>query len=189
MQKDQRVVFLKGRKTVLRPVAEDDLKHFVVWMNDPEVRIFIQRFLPMTSMEEKEWLESLKKHSDKDIILIIQIGNKPIGVIGIHKIDWISKIGTTGAVIGEKSFWGKGYGTDAKMILLNYAFNTLGLRKVMSQVKAFNRRSLAYSIHCGCKIEGRLRKQHFVNGRYYDEIILGLFRGEWLPYWRKYNEK
>jgi RimJ/RimL family protein N-acetyltransferase len=120
---------------------------------------------------------------------MIEVSGKPIGTMGIHSINWKDRTATTGALIGEKEYWGKGYGTDAKMTLLDYAFNTLNLRKIMSRVYAFNGRSLAYSLHCGYRVEGRLLRQRYAYGRYWDEIILGLFKSQWLPYWEAYNEK
>lgn len=181
------VVFLRGKKTTLRPVSEEDIPLFVSWVNDPEVRQFVSNRFPCTEGFEKKWVENLGQKQDKDVVLVIEVSGKPIGLMGIHKIDWLNRIGTTGAMIGEKEYWGKGYGTDAKMVLLDYAFNVLGLRKIMSRVFAFNGRSLAYSLHCGYKEEGRLRKQHFAGGEFHDEIILGIFREEWLSYWREYN--
>jgi RimJ/RimL family protein N-acetyltransferase len=182
-QSKSSVVFLRGKTTILRPVSLKDIPLFTKWINDPEIRQFIMNIFPITEGSEKEWVENLNKKSDKDIVLVIEVRGKPIGIMGIHGIDWRDRIATTGAIIGEVKYQGKGYGTDAKMTLLNYVFNTLNLRKIMSRVKSFNKRSLAYSLHCGYKVEGRLRKQHFVNGKYYDEIVLGLFRHEWLPYW------
>jgi RimJ/RimL family protein N-acetyltransferase len=182
------VVFMRGKKTVLRPVLESDIPLFVRWINDPEIRSFISRVFPITETDEREWINTLHKHKEKEVVLVIEISGRPIGSMGIHNINWINRTATTGAVIGEKDFWGKGYGTDAKMVLLNYAFNTLNLRKIISRVFAFNQRSLAYSLHCGYRIEGRLPRQHFVNGKYWDEVILGLFKSQWLPYWKRYCE-
>ncbi|MDE2037908.1 MAG: GNAT family N-acetyltransferase [Patescibacteria group bacterium] len=187
-KKTETPVFLRGRKTILRPLSESDLPLCQKWINDPEVRVFIKNIFPMTMGAEREWLESRSKKNDKDIILIIEVKGRPIGSMGIHGIDWKDRTATTGALIGEKQYWGKGYGTDAKMALLDYAFNTLNLRKIMSRVIAFNARSLAYSLHCGYKVEGRLRRQHFVGGRYWDEIILGLFRSDWLKCWEKWRK-
>ena len=179
------VVFLKGKKTTLRPVSEKDIPLFLRWFNDPEIRPFITAMFPMTEGGEREWVEGLAKKSDKDIVLVIEVKGS---TIGIHRINWQSRVGTTGAVIGEKEYWNNGYGTDAKMAVLDYAFNTLNLRKISSSVKAFNKRSLAYSLHCGYKVEGRLRRQHFALGKYWDEVVLGVFRDEWLPHWERYRK-
>jgi len=183
----QPVIFLRGKRVILRPLSENDVQQLTRWINDPELRQFIKNTFPITEGGERDWLEGLKKRSDTDIVLGIEVKGKLIGNMGLHRIDWKNRIATTGAIIGEKEYWGKGYGTDAKMTLLNYAFNDLNLRKLMSHVYAFNGRSLAYSLHCGYRVEGRLRRHRFVNGRYWDEIILGLFKSDWFPYWEKYQ--
>ena len=183
------VVFLRGKKVILRPISEKDIPNSLRWLNDPEVRQYIANILPVTEVGEREWIQGLAKKSDTDIVLVIEVKGRPIGVMGLHRINWQSRVATTGAIIGEKDCWNKGYGTDAKMALLEYAFNTLNLRKIMSSVKAFNERSLAYSLRCGYKIEGRLRDQCFANGRYCDEIILGVFREQWLAAREKHHKK
>ncbi|KND47876.1 MAG: diamine N-acetyltransferase [Parcubacteria bacterium C7867-006] len=186
--KENRVVFLSGKIVNLRPAQKSDIPHFTRWINDPRVRQFLLTMLPQTEKQEESWYENLGK-DDKNIILVIETKDgKPIGSMGIHGINWRNGIGTTGALIGETEYWGKGYGTDAKMILLDYAFNTLGLRKICSDVFAFNKRSLQYSLHCGYKIEGRLRKHIFRNGKFHDKIVLGVFRDEWLPIWNHYRK-
>lgn len=184
---EKTVVFLPGRLVNLRPAQKSDLPFVTRWINDPEVRKFLATNSPMTERQEEAWYENLGK-DDKNVTLVIETKDHvPIGVMGIHKINWRTGVGTTGAFIGEPEYWNRGFGTDAKMILLDYAFNTLGLRKICSDVIAFNKRSLHYSLHCGYQIEGCLRKHIFRNGRFHDQIVLGVFRREWLPIWRKYK--
>jgi len=184
------VVFLQGRRVILRPLRKStDLETCLRWINDPEVNQFLAAYLPVSETQEAEWFDNLAKRPN-DIVFGIELreNGRFIGVMGLHRINWKDRVATTGAIIGEKDCWGKGYGTDAKMILLDYAFNTLNLRKVCSSVIAFNRRSLRYSLHCGYRREGRLRRQMFRRGRYWDEILLGLFREDWLPIWEKYQK-
>ncbi|MEK7066636.1 MAG: GNAT family protein [Patescibacteria group bacterium] len=185
------VIFLRGRKVILRPMNKaTDLELCVKYINDPEVRYFLSAYLPYTFLAEEQWFDSLAKKSDSDIVLAIEDieSGKYLGSMGIHGINWKDRTATTGALIGDKSYWGKGYGTDAKMILLNYAFNTLGLRKILSSVIEFNKRSLHYSLHCGYKIEGVRKKQIFRGGKHRDEFLLGLFKKDWLPIWRRYQK-
>jgi len=187
-EENKRVIFLSGKKVVLRPVCkETDLDSIYRWINDPEVNRYVEGYLPMTKEAEAEWIDRVSKN--KDIVLAIEtLEGRHIGSMGLHKIKWKDRTATTGAMIGEKDHWGKGYGTDAKMILLNYAFNTLNLRKISSSVFSFNKRSLAYSLKCGYKVEGVLNRQRFVNGRYYDEVLLGVFKKDWQPLWREYKK-
>ena len=185
---NQKPIFLVGKKIVLRPFSKDDIPTLTHWINDPEVREFVSATLPQTERQEEEWFNKLGA-DDKNIVLGIETREGVlIGSMGIHQINWRDRICTTGALIGEKEYWGKGYGTDAKMVILDYIFNVLNLRKVCSAVIAYNKRSLHYSLHCGYQIEGKRRRHIFKKGRYWDLIELGLFKEEWLPIWKKYKK-
>ncbi len=186
----ERVVFLKGKRVVLCPPSKKvHLPLVLPLINDEETRRFIAMYLPATEQSEEEWFDGLVKKSQTDIVFVVETKDgKFVGMMGIHGINWKDKVGTTGAML-VKRFRNQGYGTDAKMTLLNYAFNTLGLHKICSSVIAFNKRSLNYSLKCGYRIEGRRRTQIFKSGRYYDEIILGVFRDEWLAARKKWLRK
>jgi RimJ/RimL family protein N-acetyltransferase len=188
MKTKYQVVFLRGKKTILRPVEESDLPLITKWINDRKVTRFLKTRYPVMFSGEKKWFEGLADRKEDVVMVITTLRGKPIGMMGIHRINLIDGTGTTGAFIGEKSYWSKGFGTDAKMQLLEYCFNTLNLRKIMSKVYAFNARSLAYSKHCGYKVEGVLKQHVFREGKYHDVIILSLFKDDWLPYWKKYQK-
>lgn len=183
------VVFLKSKRVVLRPVMREDVPLLIKWINDPDVRKYLSAYMPMMEADEDEWFENLHKRKPGDIILTIVVDGKAIGTMGIHKIDTRNRTAETGALIGEKEYWGKGYGSEAKMLLLNYAFNTLNLRRIGSSLFEFNERSYKYSLKCGYKEEGRRRKRYFVDGKYWDEILLAVFREDWLPLWEKFAKE
>lgn len=182
------VVFLRGHKVTLRPLEKErDLEPCQRWINDPDVNQYLLAHRPITPTGEAEWFDQLEKKDD--VILAIEAPDGAfIGTMGLHQFSWKDRVATTGALIGEKDYWGQGYGTDAKMTLLDYAFNTLNLRKICSSVLEFNERSLQYNLHCGYQIEGRRKQQFFRHGQYWDEIILGLFREDWRPIWERYRE-
>ena len=189
MKKDkQRVIFLKGKKTILRPARKEaDLENALRWMNDPEVRQFLNRYLPLDYLEEERYFDSITKKPNDLHLAIETLEGVCIGFMGLHNIRWNDRRASTGAVIGEKKYWGRGFGTDAKMALLKSAFHTLNLRKIDSSVMAFNERSLKYSLKCGYKIEGRRREQFYVDGKYWDEVLLTVFREDWEKVWKKYQ--
>jgi RimJ/RimL family protein N-acetyltransferase len=182
------VVFLRGRRLYLRPPTKDDIPYCLRWMNDQEVNQYLAAFLPFMEADELEWLERVHKNKERDLVFVIVDAKtkKPIGLMGIHEISWKDRRASTGAMIGEKSYWGNGYGTEAKMVLLNYAFNTLNLRKITSRVFAFNKRSKAYSEKCGYKVEAVLKQEVFKNGRYHDLIMMAVFKNGWMPLWEKF---
>ena len=187
MNQAKPIVFLKGARVTLRPILREDIPLIIRWINDPDVWQFLETSMPMMEADENEWFEKLHKIKNTDIVVMIIVDNKPIGIMGIHRINWKDRTASTGALIGEKESWGKGYGTEAKMLLLHYAFNTLNLRKICSSVYAFNKRSHAYLLKSGYVEEGRQRKQIYKKGHYQDVIIMAVFKKDWLPFWRKFR--
>jgi RimJ/RimL family protein N-acetyltransferase len=189
-KKNDAVVFLKGKRVYLRPPTKEDIPLFLRWMNNQEVTQYLGSHLPLVEADEIEFLERLHKNKNENIVFVIvdAKNHKPIGTMGVHGINWKDRRGTTGAVIGEKAYWGKGYGSEAKMLLLNYLFNTLNLYKVCSLVLAFNKRSQAYSEKCGYKVEGVLKRHLFKNGRYHDEVHMAVFKKDWLTLWEKFQK-
>jgi RimJ/RimL family protein N-acetyltransferase len=182
------IIFRKGQKVNLRPLERADLPLLRKWQNDPEVTQYLMRTTPLMEKEEEDWFDSLHKSQNGYIVGLVDASdNKLIGTMGLHGISWTSRTATTGTVIGEKEYLGKGYGTEAKMLLLDFAFNALGLRAIMSKVMATNGRSLAYGNKCGYEEVARiplwLRRQ---NGEYCDEVILIVTQERWKPLWENY---
>jgi RimJ/RimL family protein N-acetyltransferase len=183
------VVFRRGPRVTLRPLnKETDLPLMTKWINDPEVTPYLMVWRPMTDADEERYFDSLVGN-EHDIVVGIEVRGKLIGSIGLHRINWVDRTATTGTLIGEKKYRGKGYGTEAKMLLLDYAFNRLGLVKINSSVLAFNKRSLAYALKCGYQKEGVRRSEVFRFGKRWDKIMLGVTRRDWLPLWTKFQKK
>ncbi len=184
----KRIIFLQGKKTILRPLNIDtDLENITRWINDPEVRQFVKNGYPQTLLGERKWIEN-KDSNKNDITLAIETQEgRHIGLMGLHTIDYRNRVAATGALIGEKDCWKQGYGSDAKMALLNYAFNTLNLHRINSAVIGFNERSLCYSLKCGYCIEGVQRGALYQDGKYHNKILLGLLKEDWLLLWKEYQ--
>ena len=192
MQQEEKVapplIWRKSSRVILRPVLEKDLPFLMRWINDPEVTQYLKAHAPMMEFEERQWLEGLAKRKPHHVVVAIEVDGVFIGTMGLHDIDFRHRRATTGALIGNKDYWGKGYGSEAKMLLLDYAFNELGLRKICSRVIVFNKRSVRYSLRCGYREEARLRKHSFAKGKYWDEVCLAVFRKDWLPLWRRFKK-
>jgi RimJ/RimL family protein N-acetyltransferase len=183
-----RTIFRKGKRVNLRLLTEDDAPLITKWINDEEVNVNLIQFFPNYLESEIEWIKSLKDNKKNIVFGIETTKGKLIGVMGLHNINYIDRIASTGAFIGRKKLWGKGYGTEAKLILLEYAFNTLNLRRIFSSCIEFNDRSLNYQKKTGGKVEGRRKDKFFRKGRYWDEILLSVSREDWLPNWEKFQK-
>lgn len=105
---------------------------------------------------------------------------RPIGMIDLSGFspDWTN--GWVGIGIGEKEYWGAGYGTDAMRIILRYAFDDLGLHRVTLNVFEYNLRGLRSYEKCGFKIEGRERQWLWRDGQFYDLVYMGILKEDWL---------
>ncbi len=184
----EEIKFLIGKRVYLRPIMEKDIPLFAKWMNDREVTQFLVISAPITEIAERKWFEE-KAVSSSDVILSIVLNDGVvIGIIELGSINWKDGTGTSGCVIGEKEYWGKGFGTEAKMLFLNYIFNNLGIRKVNSNVISNNPRSLEYQKKCGGKKEGVKKKQILKDGVYHDEIIIGTFKKDFQKKWEEMKD-
>jgi RimJ/RimL family protein N-acetyltransferase len=103
-----------------------------------------------------------------------------IGLIGLYTIFWLHREAFMGINIGERDFWGKGYGTDALQGLLRYAFGELNLQRVSLSVLEGNERAMRSYEKCGFHYEGRERQVWAYDGRRWDEFYMGLLRDEWI---------
>ena len=182
---------LKGKKVILRPVdVERDLERCLVWINDPEVVQFLGKPLkPITRNKEQELLEKILSDESGVVFAIDTLDGRHIGMTGLHRISHFDGTAVTGTMIGDKRYWGRGYGTDAKMLLLWYAFRVLNLRRINSHVICFNKRSLGCQLKCGYKIEGVKKREVYKNGRYHDLVMLAVFRRGWFKLWRRYQKR
>ena len=92
----------------------------------------------------------------------------------IHNEAWV------GIGIGEREFWGKGYGTDVMRVILRYAFTEVNLNRVTLTVFEYNPRAIRSYEKAGFRHEGRERKFLNKEGRRWDMLFMGILREEWM---------
>lgn len=173
---------LKGNKVKLGPVKREFIDYYLKWMNDPELTQYLMMYRPLTREMEEDWFNSLKNREDFFIFAILLFNQdeieKLLGNCSID-VDWKNRVGTCGIIIGEKAYQGKGYGTEAMELLVNYGFNTLNLNRIQLETFSFNIRALKSYQKVGFKEEGIRRQAIYVNGGYRDAIMLGILKNEW----------
>jgi RimJ/RimL family protein N-acetyltransferase len=184
------VPFLPGKRVGLHVLTPNDAPTLVRWISDPEVRRFVKITLPMGEAEEREWVEKQTSRRATDLVFgLVTAEGKYIGNMGLHKINHLHGTATTGSLIGEKDHWGKGFGYEAKMLLLHYAFVDLNLRRIASRTYDFNGRSQRCLEKCGYVHEGTLKEELWREGRYADTNVFALFKEDWLPLWEEFRRK
>ena len=178
--------FIIGDKVYLRPLDEGDIDSFVLWLNDEEVRQYLSRMSPLNNIREKEFIEGLYK-DDREIVLGIALkeNDQLIGNLALHHISLPFRHAGLGIVIGDKSCWSKGYGTEALNLMLGYGFDQLNLHRIFLTVFSFNERAIHTYEKVGFRREGVFREHMYRNGKYHDVYYLGILEDEW----RKLNGK
>jgi len=165
----------------LRAIEREDIPTFVRWFNDPEVKDFILMHRPMSLADEERWFESLADRKDEFIFAVEALIDERwvhIGNVGLHDVDWKNSHAMFGIALGEKHYWGQGYGTQATKTMLRYAFQELNLHRVELEVFAYNPRAIRCYEKAGFRHEGTRRQSHFHNGHYHDSHRMGILREE-----------
>lgn len=170
-----------GERVRLRAIEREDIPRFLRWFNDPEVRRYLAMYRPLSRAEEERWVDSLLTRRE-DIVFAIEVkegeGWVHIGNVGLHRIDWKNRVATLGIVIGERGYWGKGYGTEAVKTMLRYAFGELGLNRVELETYSFNPRAQRCYKRAGFRREGVRRQALYREGEFHDVITMGILRSE-----------
>jgi RimJ/RimL family protein N-acetyltransferase len=170
--------------------SETDAELFVRWASDSEY-MRLQSSWPTRLWSQKQakealrdWMEHEKPDTLEFMIRTLAEG-RLIGSIGLDGIRWQHGDTFVGIGIGERDYWGKGYGTDAMRIILRYAFVELNLHRVSLDVFEYNPRAIRSYEKVGFTIEGRQRQVLNRDGRRWDMIYMGILRQEW----EKLNEQ
>jgi RimJ/RimL family protein N-acetyltransferase len=175
----------EGEKIRLVPLDHD--RHFercVQWLNDPEITqwLLIGDF-PITRVAEREFFDRMTKPGETEVVFAIETRDEksePIGATGLHNISFRHGTATSGTFIGCAGLWGRGLGSDVIRVRSHYAFDTLGLRLLLTEVMADNVRSLRALQKNGYRETGRIPARYWKRGAYRDCIQLALTRDEWL---------
>lgn len=113
-------------------------------------------------------------------VVALRADDRCIGQIGVSDIDYLHRTAETFSALGPAEFRNRGYGTEAKHLLLEYCFDRLHLHALRSSVFEANTRSAAALLKQGYREAGRLKWADVKGGRYQDDLLFDLLRDEWL---------
>jgi len=172
-----------GERVRLRHVEREDLPHFVAWLNDPEVRHGLALYLPLSNAEEENWFTELLKRPGDEQPLVIEVrgeaGWTMTGNSGFFKFDWRNRSAELGILIGDKTYWNQGYGTEVMRLLLRHGFTTLNLHRIFLRVFENNPRAIRAYEKAGFVLEGRMRQAEYRDGQYWDVLLMSVLSPEW----------
>lgn len=173
---------LQGKKVLLRAFRRSDLVLLCQYNNDLEVELAGGGDVPMPQPLERllaEFDTESGKGGRDDCNFAIEAEGKFIGQCALFRFDSVGRTACLGIAIGDKAYWGRGYGREAVALLLDYAFRLRNLRRVWLSTNGNNERAIRAYQACGFVVEGRLRQHVWSNGQYLDEVHMGILREEW----------
>jgi len=172
---------IRGEKIILRAVEEEDLEDWQRWLSKPEIaRGLIMRY-PVSRLAERQLIEQSARPQPNDKIFAIDtLAGLYIGSCGLHRISWEDRRATLGIFIGQRSQWGKGYGTDATRVLVRFGFDEMNLNRIDLHVFADNERAIRCYETVGFVREGVLRQFHYLEGGTVDIVVMSVLRDEYV---------
>ena len=175
-REEKPIINIVGEKVALGPLHRGILPFMVRWLNDFEVTFLSGDPLrPMSG----EAIEAMYEHDSKgeqrdrvDFIVYERATMRLIGIMELRHINTRNHNAEFGILIGEKDCWGKGYGTEATMLMLDYAFSVLGLHNVLLDTDSYNERAIRAYTRAGFRVIGHRREAKRWGDKFYDTVLM-----------------
>ena len=173
---------LRGEKVYLHALKRDQMPTFAEWFKDLELLSYLTvgPVFPQTLKDEENWYDNMVKDKENKTFGIYTIKNDQIiGSVSLMRFDWRNHACEFGIAVGDKAFWGGGYGTDATRVMVRFGFLEMNLNRIELSVYSFNERAIRAYEKVGFTHEVTRREAAFRDGQYHDIHIMSMLREEW----------
>lgn len=182
---------IRGARIVLRDEKRDtDDEDFFRWLNLEEWNYYDEPDRPFKGIGREEFearLEEQRRRPRKPLPgshswQIDTVGAQHIGWINCYHLDEKAKRAYVGICLPEEETWGRGYGTEAVRLLLDYLLGEMGLEEVRTATWTGNTRMRRCAEKGGFREIERVphRAEYSVRGEPLERIEFAISRGEWL---------
>lgn len=163
----------------IRALNNDDKVKILNWVNDPDIKILTGGIFPVSEIEHQAWFElKIREPINKIFGIECNDNSKLIGIIGLKDTDLINRSSELYIYIGNKDYWGKGYGTQAVSRLVDFCFQELNLNRISLYVFDYNERAIASYKKVGFQVEGILRQSLYKKGKYHNKVLMSILRDD-----------
>ena len=163
----------------LRPLEYDDIDTLYAWNTNIELEMLAGWGPKRSRTAYRQRYERRIANPEADEYMFgIEVDERLVGYVQLAEIDREQRRAMVGIVIGEKDIWGRGIGSTALRILLDFSYTVIGLERITAEVYGFNTRSLRLMEHVGFQHEGILRQYEIQNGERQDMHVYGMLKTE-----------
>ncbi|HEY8463510.1 MAG TPA: GNAT family N-acetyltransferase [Bacillota bacterium] len=150
---------LVGNRVRLRPLMKHDLAKMALWNNDAEVQQYVDCNLSSNLTELERWYKTNVPDRNYQIFAIENLQGEVIGDLEFDHICWHPREAELRVRIGEKTYWGQGYGNEAVRLALDYFMNEKQFKRIYLKVYQFNIRAIRCYQKNGFKPVGILQRK------------------------------
>jgi RimJ/RimL family protein N-acetyltransferase len=166
-----------GERVKLRAFEPEDAERYRGWVNDAEIARLVDRATPVTPQQHRAWYEALTSSAANLVFAVERLQDHAfIGIVWLYAIHWRHRRAEVRIVLGDRSAWGGGHGTDALRLIRHVAFGPMNLDKLWADVLVTNPRGVAAFERAGFVREGLLAGDRVTDGCRVDVVRLGALR-------------
>ncbi|MBO5136231.1 MAG: GNAT family N-acetyltransferase [Clostridia bacterium] len=169
------MIILRDGNVSLRKFCLEDIPKKVEWINNTDNNKYLHYDLPLEYDKTTMWFHRIKD-LDTRFDAVIEYEGIPVGLIGLLNIDNKNKKAEYYVCIGEQEFKGCGIAKKASMLLINYAFNTLGLNKIFLYTEEENISAQNLFEKLGFQKEGLIRQDLICDGKKVNRYVYGILK-------------
>lgn len=178
-------VALEQQRVTLRALSSADRDAVRRWMADPELIRFTvlvpgpeyAPVRPYSPLAADRYLRTLTRDPRRRSFAVTY-GARHVGNVGLKELNLERGVGECFIEIGERDVRGRGVGAEAMTLLLDYAFEDLGLSEVNLGVFEFNDPARRLYERLGFRYQGTYG-WHWAGGRFWQVLEMAVRRGEW----------
>ena len=162
----------KSGNVAIGPALPDDIGDLFLWLNDAQAAQADAPYQPVDPLAFKDWLERHTKAMPALFVIRTLRPPRAIGLVLFKNLNPAFRAAELGVRIGAEADRGKGFGSAAIALALDYAWNSLNLHRVWLTVFAGNNRALAAYARAGFREEDLMRHAAFSGGQWHDVVMM-----------------
>ena len=163
----------KGGGVAISPALPDDIGKLFLWLNDAQAALEDMPYRPVDCLVFKDWMDQQARQNGQVLFIVRTLQPaRAIGFVLFKGVNPVFRAAELGIRIGNEADRGKGHGRAALKLALQYAWDTLNLKRVWLTVFAGNTRAIAAYAHAGFVQEGVMRHAAFIGGKWVDVVMM-----------------
>ncbi|MEC0184412.1 GNAT family protein [Paenibacillus peoriae] len=171
---------LEGSQVYLRPIHVEDTELYYNTLFQQDVRRLTGTQRSFTKDQIARYIEAKGQDTSSLLLLIALCENdRVIGDIALQDIDTMNRSAGIRIAINEQGDQGKGYGSEALILMLGYGFGICNLHRIELNVFDYNERAIRCYEKVGFQREGVQRDALFYNHEYHDSILMSMLNHEY----------